>query len=59
MISKEEFIDLIIENVVFDGCTEYKQVAALAKQEGLRLSNPQVWHLLDEAKGRGLTTVDW
>jgi hypothetical protein len=59
MITKEEFIDLIIDSVLFDGSTEYKQVAALAKQEGLRLSNAQVWHLLDEAKGKGLTSVDW
>lgn len=59
MITKEEFIDLVANNVLFDGETEYKQVVALAKDEGLRLSRDQVWTIVNEARNTGLITVDW
>jgi hypothetical protein len=59
MITKEQFIELVASNVLFDGETEYRQVQALAKDEGLRLSNAQVWSVINEAKNESLQAVDW
>jgi hypothetical protein len=59
MITKEEFIELVANTIMFDGSTEYKQTVALAKDEGLRLNNSQVWLVINEAKAEALQAVDW
>jgi hypothetical protein len=59
MITKQEFVELVANTIMFDGSTEYKQTVALAKEEGLRLTNSQVWDILNEAKNESLQAVDW
>lgn len=58
-MTKQEFVDLAKESICLDGKNDYKNVDQLARKNGLRLSNRQVWEIIKEISDDDLQEVDW